>query len=138
MRRIRGAIGMGLLWAAAWGAAGSVPRWLFGFHTDAPLPLIFGLLGFIAGITFFGVVALIERRRTFDQLSLPRFASWGAIGGLLLSALFTRMASLSAADALMIAPTFAIVSAVCAAASLALAKRAPKHELTDGNQNLLP
>lgn len=123
LRRIRGAIGMGFTWAAAWSVAGLVPRWLFGFNPDAPFPLIFGVLGFIAGITFSGLLFLAEGRRRFDQMSLPRFAGWGAMGGLLLSALFARAASLGWGDVMAIAPTFALASAVCAAGSLAVARR---------------
>ena len=95
LRRIRGAIGMGVTWAAAWFAAGLVPRWVFGVYTDAPLPLVFGLFGLLAGVVFSGVLALTEGRRRFDQMSLPRFAGWGAMGGLLLSALFAKAASLA-------------------------------------------
>jgi hypothetical protein len=131
MRRIRGAIGIGFTWAVAWAAVGSVPRWLFGFNTDAPLPLVFGVLGFIAGVIFSGLLMLTEGRRGFDQLSLPRFAAWGAVGGLLLSGIFTRAASLGAADALVIAPTFAAACAICASGSLALARRARMRELPD-------
>ena len=132
LRRVRGAIGMGLTWAVAWGVAGLVPRWLFGFNTDAPFPLIFGVLGFIAGVIFSGLVMLTEGRRGFDQLRLPRFAAWGAVGGFLLSAIFTRAASLGWADAFMIAPTFAIAGAICASGSLALARRAERRELREG------
>ena len=46
LRRIRGALGMGFTWAAAWFAVGFVPRWVFGVDTDLPLPLLFGALGF--------------------------------------------------------------------------------------------
>ncbi len=87
LRRIRGALGMGFTWAPAWFAVGFVPRWLFGVSTDLPLPLLFGALGFIGGVTFSGVLVLTEGRRRFDQLSLPHVAGWGAIGGVLLSAL---------------------------------------------------
>jgi hypothetical protein len=128
LRRIGGAIGMGLTWAAAWGVAGMVPRWLFGFNTDVPFPLVFGVLGFIAGVTFFGFLLLFERRHGLDQMTFPRFAAWGGISGLLLSAVFARAASLGAADVLMIAPTFAVACAVCASGSLALAKRAEMRE----------
>jgi hypothetical protein len=131
MRRIRGAIGMGFTWAAAWFAAGLVPRWVFGFNSDVPFPLVFGVLGFIAGVIFSGLLMLTEGRRGFDQLSLPRFAAWGAVGGVLLSAIFTRAASLGWADALAIAPTFAAASAICASGSLALARRAGMRELRD-------
>ena len=129
--RIRGAIGMGLLWGAAWGVAGMVPRWLFGFNTDVPLPLVFGVLGFIAGVTFAAVLVVTEGRRSLDQMSLPRFAGWGALGGFLLSALFTRVASLGWGDVLAIAPVFTVASAVCASATLALARRAERRELSD-------
>jgi hypothetical protein len=132
-RRVRGAIGTGVAWGAAWSIAGLVPRWLFGFNTDVPFPLVFGVLGFIAGLIFFTVLVLTERRRTFDQLSLPRFAAWGAVGGILLSAIFTRIASLGAGDVLVIAPIFALACAACASGSLALARRGEKLELRDGS-----
>src|SRR6185295_8338986 len=107
------------------------PRWLFGFNTDAPFPLIFGVLGFIAGVIFSGLVMLTEGRRGFDQLRLPRFAAWGAVGGFLLSAVFTRAASLGWADAFVIAPTFAVAGAIRASGTLALARRAKMQELPD-------
>jgi hypothetical protein len=122
---------MGFTWAAAWFVVGSVPRWVFGFNADVPFPLVFGVLGFIAGIIFSGLLMLTEGRRGFDQLTLPRFAAWGAVGGFLLSAIFTRAASLGWADALAIAPTFAVASAICASGSLALARRAEMRELPD-------
>jgi hypothetical protein len=131
LRRIRGAAGMGFTWAAAWFAAGLVPRWVLGFNADVPFPLVFGVLGFIAGVTFSGLLVLTEGRRSFDQLSLPRFAAWGAMGGLLLSALFANAASLGWGDVLAIAPTFAVASALCATGSLALARRAEMRELPD-------
>jgi hypothetical protein len=129
LRRVRGAIGMGFTWALAWSVAGLVPRWVLGFNPDVPFPLVFGVLGFIAGVTFSGLVVLTEGRRRFDQISLPRFAGWGAMGGLLLSALFAKAASLEWGDVLAIAPTFALASAVCASGSLAVARRALRQEL---------
>ena len=128
-RRIRGVIGMGVTWAVAWSAAGTIPRWVLGFNPDAPFPIIFGVLGFAAGVAFSGLLVLTERRRSLDQMSLRRFAGWGAVGGLLLSALFARAASLDWGDLLTIVPTFALASAVCAAGSLALARRAARREL---------
>jgi hypothetical protein len=122
---------MGFTWGAAWAAVGSVLRWLFGFNADVPFPLVFGVLGFIAGVIFSGLLMLTEGRRGFDQMTLPRFAAWGAVGGFLLSAIFTRVASLAWADALMIAPTFAVAGAVSASGSLALARRARMRELPD-------
>jgi hypothetical protein len=108
-----------------------VPRWVYGFNADVPFPLVFGVLGFIAGVAFSAVLVLTEGRRRFDQMSHPRFAAWGAVGGLLLSAIFTRVASLGAGDVLMIAPTFALACAASASGSLALARRAARRELLD-------
>ena len=132
LRRVRGAIGMGLTWAAAWFAVGFVPRWVFGVSSDLPFPLLFSALGFIAGVTFSGILVLTEGRRGFDRMSLPRFAGWGAIGGLLLSALFVRGASLGCGEVLAISTTFALASAVCATGSLALARRAVRGASSDG------
>ena len=47
LRRIRGAIGMGFTWGAAWSGAGILLAVVTGFKADAPFPLIFGVLGFI-------------------------------------------------------------------------------------------
>jgi hypothetical protein len=132
LRRIRGAVGMGLTWAAALATIGTVPRWVFGVNTDAPIPLVFGVFGFIAGVTFSGVLVLAEGRRRFDQMSLPRFAAWGAIGGLLLSALFAKAASLGWTDLRAVIPTFTLACAACAAGSLALARRAVDRALPGG------
>jgi hypothetical protein len=120
---------MGFTWAAAWFAVGFVPRWVFGVNTDLPFPLLFGALGFTAGVTFSGVLVLTEGRRRLDQLSLSRVAGWGAIGGALLSALFVRGASLGWGGMLAISATFALASAVSASGSLALARRAVRREL---------
>jgi len=95
-----------------------------GFQADAPFPLIFGVLGFMAGVIFSAFLALTEGRRGFDQMSLPRFAGWGAMGGLLLSAFFVKATSLGWGEMLAIAPTFALACAVCASGSLAVARRA--------------
>ena len=122
LRRIRGAIGMGVTWGAAWASAGFVLTVATGFKADAPFPLIFGVLGFIAGVTFSAFLALTEGRRRFDEMSLPRFAAWGAVGGVLLSAVFAKAASLGWGDVVVIVPTFALASAVCASASLAVAR----------------
>jgi hypothetical protein len=126
---------MGITWAAAWFAAGSVPRWIFGVNTDAPLPLVFGLFGLLAGGVFSAVLGLTEGGRRFDQMSLPRFAGLGAIGGLLLAALIAKAASLGSGEALALAATLAVASAVSASGSLAIARRALRRELADSHGN---
>jgi hypothetical protein len=69
-------------------------------------------------------------------MSLPRFATWGAVGGLLLSAVFARAASLSGGDVLVVAPTFALACAACASGSLALARRAVRRELSSSRDDV--
>jgi hypothetical protein len=127
---------MGLTWAAAWSAVGFVPRWIFGINADLPFPILFAGLGFIAGVTFSGLLMLTEGRRRFDQMSLPRFAGWGAVGGLLLSALFVKGASYGWGEILALSTMFASASAACAAGSLAVARGAVRRELPDGDGDL--
>lgn len=124
MRRLRAAVGIGLTWAAAWFGAGMVMLFVVGFGAaDVPFPLFFGLLGFLAGVTFSGVIGVIERRRRFDQMSLPRTAGWGAFGGLLLAGGLAVAAGVGGALPVL-APVFAAAGATCAAGTLALARRA--------------
>ena len=130
LRRIRGAIGMGLTWAIAWFGAGMILLLVVGFGADVPFPLFFALLGFLAGVTFSGVLGIVEGRRRFDQMSLPRFAGWGAIGGLLLSGIFSWAAGL-AGEFLVLGPVFALAGAGSAAGTLALARKAEERELLD-------
>jgi len=123
LRRIRGAVGMGLTWAVAWFGAGVALLLVVGVGAaDVPFPLGFGLLGFLAGVTFSGVLGIVEGRRRFDQMSLPRFAVWGGVGGLLLSGIFVLATGLGG-EVLVLGPVFALSGAGCAAGSLALARR---------------
>ena len=133
LRRIRGVIGMGFVWAFAWSAVGFIPRWVLGNETDLPFPILFGGLGFFAGVTFAVLLVLTEGRRRFEQMSVRRFAAWGAMGGLMLSALFVRGAHLAWGEVLAISTTFAVASAVCASGSLTLARRAAMRELPEGS-----
>ena len=93
-RRIRAAIGMGLIWGAAWFAAGILLARVPGFYSDLPFALLFAPLGFVTGIIFSGILVAIEGRRRFDRMSLSRFAGWGAVSGLLLSGIFVVAAAL--------------------------------------------
>src|SRR3954468_12930720 len=99
LRRARGAIGIGLTWAVAWSGAGVLVTLGFvlrtGSRPDAPFPLMFAAAGFVAGLLFSGVLGLVEGRRRFYQMSIARFAAWGAAGGFLLAAAFVFAVSLS-------------------------------------------
>ena len=132
-RRIRGAIGMGLAWGAAGFGAGILLARVSSFDVDLPFALLFAPLGFFAGIIFSGILVVIEGRRRFDRMSVSRFAGWGAVSGLLLSGIFVVGAALRGEtlweEFLVFGPVLAVASAVCAAGSLALARRAERREL---------
>jgi hypothetical protein len=132
-RRIRAAIGMGLTWGAAWFGAGTLLARIPGFDSDLPFALLFAPLGVVTGIIFSGMLVAIERRRSFDRVSLLRFAGWGAVSGLLLTAIFVVAAALRGASAwgefLVFGPPLATASAICAAGSLAIARRAERREV---------
>jgi len=132
-RRIRAAIGMGLTWGVVWSGAGALLARVPGFYSDLPFALLFAPLGFVTGIIFSGILVVIERRRRFDRVSLPRFAAWGALSGLLLSGIFAVAATLRGQTAwgefLVFGPPLTMASAVCAAGSLAMARRAERQEL---------
>jgi hypothetical protein len=131
LRRIRGAIGMGITWGVAWLGAGLVLLLIVGPNAaDVPFPLFFGFLGFLAGLLFSGVLGLVERRRRFEEMSLPRFAGWGAAGGFLLSVAMSALLGWGAFPAL--GPLLAVSGAACAAGSLALARKA------EGGESLGP
>ncbi len=135
LRRIRGALGMGLAWAVAWFGAGMIMMLGFLLATgstgaDVPYPLGFGALGFLAGVTFSGVLGIVEGRHSFDQLSLMRFAGWGGVGGLLFSGAFVIPTGLGG-EALLLAPLFALSGAGCAAGSLALARMGEDRDSLD-------
>ena len=128
LRRIRAAIGVGLTWGAAWFGAGMILLLIVGVGAaDVPFPLFFGLLGFLAGAMFSGILALLAGRRTFDQMSLPRFAIGGALGGLILSGIVTLAAG-PGPELMVVGPVFALAGAVSAAGTLAIARRAEKRE----------
>jgi len=110
---------MALLFVVGFGAA------------DVPFPLGFGLLGFLAGITFSAVLGVVEGRRSFEQMSIPRFALWGAVGGLLFSGLFVTVASLGLQALVVLGPVFALSGAGCASGSLALARMAGDRDLLE-------
>ncbi len=145
LRRIRGAVGMGLIWAAGWALVGvliglswslGLPMEWFVEVFDAPLPAL-AIPGFFSGAVFSTVLGIAGRRRRFDELSLPRFGAWGAVGGLLLG-LFPSLVAVSTgaasvAAAAVIIGTLTLLSAVSASSSLALARMAEERELLDAS-----
>lgn len=87
MRRVRGALGMGLCWAALWGLVGGfLMEGIFDRRGDIVdmWPQVLGIAGFLGGVLFSLLVSLAGRRRGLDAFSLAEFAGLGAIAGVLL------------------------------------------------------
>ena len=125
MQRLRGAVGVGLTWGAAWLLAGLALLVVVGPHAaDVPFPLFFGLLGFLAGTAFAGILGAMGRHRRFDELSVGHFAAWGAVGGSAVALLVDRVAG--PGNLLVLLPVFATASAISAAGSLAVARWAER------------
>ncbi len=136
---------MGLIWAAGWALVGGLIglSWSLGLPMewfvevfDAPLAAL-AVPGFFGGAVFSMVLGIAGRRRRFDELSLPRFGAWGAVGGLLLG-LFPSFVAVSSggasvAAAAVVVGTLTLLSAVSASSSLALARMAEDRELLDAS-----
>jgi len=124
MKRIRAAIALGLTWGAAWFGAGMLLLLVAGLDAaDVPFPLFFGLLGFLSGAAFSGLLGVLGRRRRFDEMSLPAFAAWGALGGLVVCGI-VAVAAGPGADLLVAGTVFGLAGAISAAGTLVLARRA--------------
>jgi hypothetical protein len=131
LRLLRGAVGMGLTWALAWFGAGMILGLIIGpIDDDVPLPIVFGMFGFMSGVAFSGVLKLVAGRRRFDELSLGPFAGWGAVGGLLLWGLLAATAG-PGGEPLLLLPVFASAGAGSAAGTLLLARKAEAPRLLD-------
>ena len=141
LKRIRGAVGIGLVWGFAWFAAGMLLLLVVGPDAaDVPFPLGFGALGFLAGLTFSMVLGLMEGRRRFEEMSMGRFAAWGGTGGLLFSAIFTLLTGLGVDALLFLGPVFGLSGAACAAGTLGMARMAedPRLPPASGGGELSP
>ena len=130
LRRIRGAVGMGLTWAVVW----AVVAVLIGLlvdpdgSADEMWPAIGAYPGFLGGVVFSVVLAAAGRRRSLDDLSIGRVAAWGAGAGLLVGILpftigdpTTEIPLWQLAGAVI--GTITALAAGSAAGSLALARR---------------
>jgi peptidoglycan/LPS O-acetylase OafA/YrhL len=139
LRRIRGAVGMGLTWALVWAPVAV----LIGFLVDPDgsmdemWPAIGAYPGFLGGVVFSVVLAVAARRRRLEELSVGRVALWGAAAGLLVGVLpFTIGEPTTDVPLWLLATvvigTITLLSAASAAGSLALARMAEKRALGAG------
>ena len=139
MRRFRALIVTGLLWATVWlpigiglaifGATqprtdivGPSPTWLVAVWTG---------WGALSGVLFALTLSLAERRRTLQELSIPRIAVWGALGSMTLPLVVIVIDRFSSYDddwllPLLVLGFSAALGGACAAWTLAMARRAPE------------
>jgi hypothetical protein len=140
LRRIRGAVGMGLTWAAGWALVGALIELLMdpmGSLVDVWVTAL-AIPGFLGGAVFSTVLRIAEGLRRFDELSLPRFGAWGAVTGLLLGVLAVSAEVASAIfpglwlrAAVIIGPT-TLLSAVSAVGSALLFRYAAREQTPAG------
>ena len=131
LRVLRGMIGMGLTFSVGVGVVASavalIPFILAGGDRDlVRLVVASAIWAFPIGVAFSAVMALTARGRTFEKLSLPRFAAIGAGAGLLLFGVLAANAwqAWSTAQAVANGTLFILLGAGSATATLALARRA--------------
>ena len=143
LRRVRGILGTAVTWAAGWSVIGTA-LWLAAdllfLHAATAGPGVrvltffatFGVLGFTSGAIFSAVLGLTEGRRRFDQMSLPRFATWGAVGsGLLCLGVLAAESWQMPGTELLLLGFITVMGAGSAAGSLALARKVDDRALLD-------
>jgi hypothetical protein len=128
LKRVRGALVMGLVWGVTWGVVGGGIMEVFVDPHGEILdmwPQTLAIIGFVGGLAFSAVLGLAAGNRRFAELSFLQFALWGAVAGVLQGAFATTFG----APAAFVAFT-TVVSALAGCASLALARMA------DGRRSL--
>jgi hypothetical protein len=141
---------MGLIWGAVGFLVGVVIEVI---HNIWPNPVgsaidiwpaALAYPGLLGGVAFSAVLGIAGRRRRFDELSLPGFAAWGALGGLVVSLIPAVLVALGLATpnvplwqitAALVGP-FAAGGAIAASGSLALARLADDRASLDADQDV--
>jgi hypothetical protein len=150
MRRVRGALGMGLTWGVVGFVIGMGIELIHNLWPN-PLgamvdiwPAALAYPGVIGGVAFSAVLGIVGRRRRFEELSVPQVAAWGAVGGLVVSLIPAAMVFLHLATpnislwqitAALIGPC-TVGGAIAASGSLVLARRAEDQELLDAGHDV--
>ena len=146
-RRIRGAIGLGLSWAAVGFMTGGVIEVIhniwpnrIGAAVDI-WPAVLALPGFLGGLGFSVVLMIAARRRRFDELSMGGFALFGALGGLAASLVLATLMSWSGTAPTMdivleLSGPFALGGAAAASGTLAVARLSEDQALLEAGDDV--
>ncbi len=137
LRRIRGAVLMGLAWAVVWAPVAVLIGTLIvdpDNSMDEMWVAVGAYPGFLCGALFSAVVGISDGRRSLDESSLLRVGAWGAASGLLVG-LFPLILGTPSTQrplwfwaAVIIGP-ITVLSAVSAIVSALLARMATSREL---------
>lgn len=138
-RRIRGALGLGVVWAGGGAAIGGLVEFISNLFPRLPLGFIdmwiqtLAIPGFLGGVIFAGVLGIAARRRRFDELSMARMVAWGALAGVALGGVLVGLGL----PPLILVPT-TLLSGLGASLTLGLARTAEQAALAppDGNGEL--
>ncbi|RMH21528.1 MAG: hypothetical protein D6701_02335 [Gemmatimonadetes bacterium] len=137
LRKLRGAIGLGLTWAVAGFGLGAVMELVDRQGAIVDIwPMFLAVTGLLSGGVFSLVLGIAGRNRRFDELSMGRFASWGALsggifGGLILGGFATGGWPANPVNVALILGVPALGSAAAAAATLAVARGAEDRTLLE-------
>ena len=129
LRRLRGALLVGLTWAVVWAPLGLLIGMIVDptGAMDEPWIMVGVLPGFLGGVLFSLAFAVAGRRRTLDELSVRRVAGWGAITGLLLGLLPFAIGEPNPGAGwtlpVVVVGSITLLCAASAAGTLALARR---------------
>lgn len=142
LRRVRGALLMGLIWAVIWMPVGL----LIGAvadpdgSMDEPWILVGTYPGFLAGVLFSALLGVAARRRKLRELSVAKVARWGAFAGLAIGSVPFMMGSPSERVSwwlpFAVVTSITFLSSFSAAGSLVLAKRADQRQLSEGGADV--
>jgi hypothetical protein len=139
LKRIRGAILMGVTWALLWAPVGVLIGMIVDWDgtLDEPWIIVGALPGFLAGVTFSLVLGIAASRRRLDELSVEKVGGWGAVAGFLIGVLplvigdhgpdSPRVIPLD----LVIISSITLLSAVSAASSLVLARKSDRRGVAE-------
>ena len=135
MRRVRGVLGMGVVWAIGGlgvaavieGADNVTPGGIQAIHVIDMWPPILLVAGFIGGVVFGTLLGVVGARRRFEDLSFPRFTALGLVTGAVLAGLVVATGGPGLAAAVMLGS-----GAVGGASSLWVARVAERRGLLRG------
>jgi hypothetical protein len=98
-------------------------------------PQTLAIPGFLGGAAFSMVLGIAAGRRRFDELSMPRFAGWGALGGVVVSIPLLGVLGV-AVPSLVAAGVVTVLCTASAVATLALARSGEDRELLDASADV--